>query len=84
MFLYLDNFKLVNDTHGRGVGDALLCRVARQLRKCVRETDTVSRFGGDEFVALLCDLLKWDDTAMYHAKNAGRNAIRFYGVPEQA
>ena len=141
MFLDLDNFKPLNDTHGHGVGDLLLIEVAKRLTDCVREVDTVARIGGDEFVVMLSeldvdkaksteqaagvaekvrlslaapyrltvtqpgesdtmvehhctasigvvlfinheasqiDLMKWADAAMYQAKDAGRNVVRFY------
>jgi diguanylate cyclase (GGDEF)-like protein/PAS domain S-box-containing protein len=56
MFLDLDNFKPLNDLHGHGVGDLLLVEVAKRLTACVREVDTVARFGGDEFVVILSEL----------------------------
>jgi diguanylate cyclase (GGDEF)-like protein len=141
MFLDLDNFKPLNDAHGHEVGDLLLIEAASRLKACVREMDTVARFGGDEFVVITSeldtdrtesaaqagviaekirsalaepyrltlkhegkpdifiehrctasigvalfinhetaadDILKWADMAMYQAKEAGRNAIRFH------
>ncbi|QJR12181.1 hypothetical protein DSM104443_03266 [Usitatibacter rugosus] len=127
LFLDLDRFKIVNDTLGHESGDFILRDVAQRLQTCVREVDTVSREGGDEFVVILPDLerpenarvvadkilkelmrpvevsgheihittsigishypndatdvshlLKHADNAMYQAKDAGRNTIRFF------
>ena len=127
MFMDLDNFKQINDTLGHATGDVLLKAVSGRLRECVRETDTISRQGGDEFVLVVSDLhdghaavplvakimarmqepvrvdgnelstsasigvtlypddgtdfntlLKNADTAMYRAKETGRNTYHFF------
>lgn len=56
LFLDLDGFKAINDTRGHSVGDDLLRVIAMELHTLVRESDTVARFGGDEFVMVLPDL----------------------------
>jgi len=69
VFLDLDNFKSLNDTQGHAAGDLLLIEVARRLKACVREIDTVARFGGDEFVVLLGDLNVDKDEAILLASS---------------
>lgn len=127
MFIDVDNFKTINDSLGHLVGDELLKGIAVRLRECLRDTDTLSRQGGDEFLIVLNEirdvesvtsiaekilpriaepfsieqhelvislsigvaiyphdgedfdtLLKKSDTAMYQAKESGRNAFRFH------
>lgn len=60
LFLDVNDFKRINDGHGHGVGDRVLCEMARRLERCVRETDTVARMGGDEFIVLLTDIQSRD------------------------
>jgi len=68
LFVDLDRFKLINDTHGHAMGDALLAESSRRLRDCVRGGDTVGRISGDEFAVVLADLAKPDDAAIVARK----------------
>jgi len=63
LFLDLDRFKIINDTMGHAFGDLLLKALAERLRNCIRESDTVSRRGGDEFTFIIPDLTNPQDVA---------------------
>ncbi len=68
LYIDLDRFKLVNDTKGHGAGDKLLKAAAARLTQCIRSGDTVGRFGGDEFGAVLSDLAKPGDASIVAQK----------------
>lgn len=77
MFMDMDKFKQLNDTHGHGMGDLLLVEVARRITACVREADTVARFGGDEFVVMLGPL---DEDKAISAALAGAVAEKIRAI----
>jgi diguanylate cyclase (GGDEF)-like protein len=61
VFLDVDDFKLINDSLGHGLGDQLLVAVAERLRRCLRAADTLARLGGDEFTVLLEGVTRLED-----------------------
>jgi diguanylate cyclase (GGDEF)-like protein/PAS domain S-box-containing protein len=64
LFLDIDRFKQINDSLGHGIGDQLLQSIAQRLVACVRNSDTVSRHGGDEFIVLLSEVTRAEDAAL--------------------
>ncbi|MCX7066077.1 MAG: diguanylate cyclase [Methylococcales bacterium] len=75
LFIDLDNFKILNDTHGHHQGDLLLKQVARYLIDCTREDDTVARLGGDEFVVVLENLSTDMEAATTEARTVGEKIL---------
>jgi diguanylate cyclase (GGDEF)-like protein/PAS domain S-box-containing protein len=83
LFLDLDYFKTLNDTLGHDMGDILLQQVAIRLTSCIRENDTISRFGGDEFVVLLEDLSVLTIEAATQAEDIANKFLNAINQPFQ-
>lgn len=81
LFIDLDNFKMLNDTHGHDRGDTLLQQVAQRLTACLREGDTLARFGGDEFVVLLENLSSDALDAAAKAEVVAEKILQSLGQP---
>jgi diguanylate cyclase (GGDEF)-like protein/PAS domain S-box-containing protein len=81
LFIDLDNFKTLNDTKGHGIGDMLLIEVSKRLSSCVREGDTLARFGGDEFVLLLEGLSADPAQAAVQARSVGEKVLAMLSQP---
>ena len=81
LFIDLDNFKAINDTHGHDVGDEVLKQVAVRLGQCVRQSDTVARLGGDEFVVMLDELSAHESEAAAQVEAIGRKILASLNQP---
>lgn len=78
-YVDLDHFKLINDTLGHPVGDALICEVGRRLQSVVRQVDTVARIGGDEFA-----VIQYEAPTDAHAEAFGRAILEAFADPIDA
>ena len=79
IFLDLDGFKNINDLHGHHIGDKVLCQAAARLNDVVRVSDTVARFGGDEFVVLLEHLDKQSEKAAMQVEHVTKLLLTTLG-----
>jgi diguanylate cyclase (GGDEF)-like protein len=82
LFIDIDNFKSVNDSYGHGVGDMVLLMMANRLQSFLRDEDTVSRWGGDEFVCILLEVKQEADVTRLAEKMVNRiaEACEFDGI----
>lgn len=85
MFLDLDNFKQINDKLGHHIGDRLLEQVAKRVNGCIREGDTLARWGGDEFVLIVLDVTRMEDceTVAQKILNTISGDFELEGKPNQ-
>ena len=81
LFIDLDNFKALNDTHGHEKGDVLLQQTAQRLKACIRVDDTVARLGGDEFVVMLKDLSANNAEAAAQVEAVGTKVLAALKLP---
>jgi diguanylate cyclase (GGDEF)-like protein/PAS domain S-box-containing protein len=78
LFFDFDRFKVINDSLGHNVGDALLCDIAKIMRRNLEDTDTLARFGGDEFVVMLRGLSCWEE-----AEQKAGSLLEILATPHQ-
>ncbi len=83
LFVDLDNFKVLNDTHGHFMGDLLLQQVGQRLTDCMREGDSVARLGGDEFVVMLENLSENRAEALAQADVVSKKILAILDEPYQ-
>lgn len=81
MFMDLDHFKIINDTHGHDLGDQLLIEVSQRISACVRKNDTVARLGGDEFVVMLENLATDVERATLLAQQVSKKILHSLDQP---
>jgi diguanylate cyclase (GGDEF)-like protein len=81
LFIGLDNFKILNETAGREVGDQLLIEVSRRIGHCLRNGDTAARLGGDEFVVVLEELNAASSEAAAQAQEIGERLLAALNQP---
>ena len=83
MSVYLNNFKILNDTMGHQSGDGLLVEVSNRLQGCVREVDTVARLGGNQYAVLMEDMHEQQEPAAAHAREMGERILATIKQPWQ-